>query len=126
MIINTGFFDPVNGGDPTWLQHIYWFFGHPGTWLMLLKWLVIIIATVIIARRLFRARRIFLMVLVLAALVALMVWNFHLMREAHGLFVEGRGHEVVTLRVVNWGTVFLSYAAAAWIIFIRTSKNRNP
>ncbi|MDH3423998.1 MAG: cbb3-type cytochrome c oxidase subunit I, partial [Gemmatimonadota bacterium] len=83
QVLNTGFYDPTRGGDPILWQHLFWFFGHPEVYVVLLP--AIGITVDVIAT--FARKKIFGYKLVLYTAVATGVLSFFVW--AHHQFVAG-------------------------------------
>jgi cytochrome c oxidase subunit 1 len=77
-VLGTGFYDPARGGDPVLFQHLFWFFGHPEVYVVLLPALGILaeIFPVFARKPLFMYKWIVVMS-VSSAFIALIVWAHH-------------------------------------------------
>jgi cytochrome c oxidase subunit 1 len=76
--VGTAFFDPNRGGDPVLWQHLFWFFGHPEVYVVLLPAMGIVaeIITVFSRKKLFAYRTILYTVFATGVL-SFTVWAHH-------------------------------------------------
>jgi cytochrome c oxidase subunit 1 len=74
----TAFFDPTRGGDPVLWQHLFWFFGHPEVYVVLLPAVGIVaeIITVFSRKKLFAYRTV-LYTAFGTGVLSFMVWAHH-------------------------------------------------
>ena len=74
----TGFFDPTRGGDPLLWQHLFWFFGHPEVYVVLLPAMGIVaeIITVFSRKKLFAYKTV-LMTAIATGIISFFVWAHH-------------------------------------------------
>ncbi len=76
--LGTGFYDPAAGGDPILFQHLFWFFGHPEVYVLLLPSVGFVaeIFAVFTRKPIFGYRTIVLSTLA-AGLLSFVVWAHH-------------------------------------------------
>ena len=76
--IGTGFYDPVRGGDPILWQHLFWFFGHPEVYVVMLPAFGIVaeIITVFSRKKLFAYKTV-LYTAVGTGVLSFFVWAHH-------------------------------------------------
>ena len=76
--LGTGFYDPGRGGDPLLWQHLFWFFGHPEVYVVLLPALGIVveIITVFARKKLFGYRTV-LYTTWATGMLSFVVWAHH-------------------------------------------------
>jgi len=76
--LGTGFFDPAKGGDPILWQHLFWFFGHPEVYVVLLPAMGIVaeIITVFSRKKLFGYKTV-LYTAIGTGVLSFFVWAHH-------------------------------------------------
>lgn len=111
--VGTGFFDPERGGDPILWQHLFWFFGHPEVYVVLLPAVGITgeIMTVFARKKLF-AYPVVLYTVFATGILSFFVW-------AHHQFIAGIDPRMANIFTVT--TVLISVPIAEMMfVYIAT------
>jgi cytochrome c oxidase subunit I len=76
--LGTGFFDPNRGGDPILWQHLFWFFGHPEVYVVLLPAMGIVAEIIcVFARKKLFAYKTVLYTAIATGVLSFFVWAHH-------------------------------------------------
>ncbi len=111
--LGTVFFDPAHGGDPVLWQHLFWFFGHPEVYVVLLPAMGIVaeVMTTFSRKKLFGYKTV-LFTAVATGIIGFFVW-------AHHQFIAGIDPRMASLFTVT--TLIISVPIAEMMfVYIAT------
>lgn len=114
-VFGTGFYDPAKGGDPVLFQHLFWFFGHPEVYVILLPSMGIVgeILPTFARKPLFGYKKMIYAAMI-ASFLSFIVW-------AHHQFIAGINPQIAIwftvgtiLISVPFASMMLSFVATVW------------
>src|SRR5262249_53703203 len=109
------FFDPKDGGNALLYQHVFWFFGHPEVYIMILPAMGIISEVIpVFSRKPIFGYKAVAFATIGIAFVSMLVWAHHLFTVGYGSGLNGFFMISSMLVAIPTGVKILNWLATLW------------
>ena len=111
----TNFFNPAGGGDPVLFQHLFWFFGHPEVYILILPTFGIVSAVIpTFARKPLFGQRSMVLATCAIAFVSMTVWAHHMFTVGMPLTAQLVFMYTTLMVAIPTGVKVFNWLATMW------------
>merc|ERR1712243_235820 len=112
--LNAVFFDPIFGGDPVLYQHLFWFFGHPEVYILIIPAFGIISIVISgIAQIIIFGNQSMILAMSCICILGSVVWGHHM----YSVGLETASYHLNIIILLSYYP-FISLVNCPWLLFI--------